>query len=87
VAAAIDSAADVKSGMEWAEGISKLLAAIFICSLAMKIPKWFGISNYVSPRKLNLESLDETEDMPVRRYQLGASLFWNSLREVTEAGT
>ena len=45
--------------------------------LSLKIPKWFGISNYVAPD--NLVKIET-------KYMLSSSLFWNIIREASEAG-
>lgn len=37
---------DVDGGVEAGEGASKLIAFLFVLKLAMKLPKWFEISNY-----------------------------------------
>lgn len=34
-------------GIEAGEAVSKLIAAYFVIKLMFKIPKWFGLSNYV----------------------------------------
>ena len=45
--------------------------------LTLKIPKWFGISNYVAP-----DNLVKVET----KYMLSSSLFWNIIREAAEGG-
>ena len=76
--AAVHDLKEVKYGVEIGEGISKAIAAFFVIDLCIKIPKWFGISNYVSIDHLELKFSDKTV--------FATSLFWNILREGAEAG-
>jgi high-affinity Fe2+/Pb2+ permease len=89
----------VDGGVEAGEGASKLIAFFFVLKLALKLPRWFGISNYqddsskhtetaVEDTTTDIESDDKApEDSKLdSRWYLASSLFWNALRESTEAG-
>lgn len=78
LSAALHQIEDADWGIEIGEGISKAIAGIFVIDLSLKIPKWLGISNYVQREEESVKA--ETGIM------LSASLFWNVLREASEAG-
>jgi len=77
----------VSNGVEAGEAASKLIASWFVASLALKIPKWFGISNFVrnSDKPVNSQVEKATEKFESVE-ALALSLFWNVLREATEGG-
>lgn len=90
IAAAVESAEAVDNGMMIGEGVSKVIAAYFVCSITLKIPRWFGISNYVKPGELEKKkelilNADE-EELGMKRGPLSVSLFWNAFRETVEGG-
>ena len=78
LAAALNQIDRADYGVEIGEGLSKVIAAIFVIDLCFKIPKWFEISNYVP-------SEDERIQVSNKVF-LSSSLFWNILRETCEAG-
>ena len=85
---------DVSNGVEAGEAASKLVAFWFVYSLALKIPKWFGISNFVkeserptqSRTEVDLSAVEKPSDKFESVQALSMSLFWNILRESTEGG-
>jgi hypothetical protein len=59
LADALDNIDTISNGVEAGEAASKLIAAFFVTSLAIKLPQWFGISSY---SKIPM-SVPETTDM------------------------
>ncbi|KAH9254466.1 hypothetical protein BASA81_007579 [Batrachochytrium salamandrivorans] len=90
IAAAVENSDTVDNGMMIGEGVSKVIAAYFVCSVTLKIPRWFGISNYVKPgEKEKQEAITkgaDLDDLGVKRGELSLSLFWNAVRETIECG-
>lgn len=84
LAKALSDENSVSGGVEAGEGASKLLAFFFVAALALKLPQWFGISNYRENRTEG-EPEGKTGVISSKR-MMTASLFWNSLREATEGG-
>jgi hypothetical protein len=89
----------VDGGIEAGEGASKLIAFVFVVGLALKLPRWFGISNYVSEKSTNSTEIAVAKPLdpedPERKsltaefggkFGLSLSLFWNAAREATEGG-
>jgi high-affinity iron transporter len=78
------------------EGVSKLIAAVAILQLSIKIPVWLGIYENVSilpcrqrPNSFANHSLDESAKVEVATITLGEIRFnvaWNIWREVAECG-
>ena len=96
---AIGSLDSAENGLELGEAISKTIGAWFVTKMTLKIPQWFGISNYHAPTKptnsqnqtdLDLENENKIEinqnTTLESRLTMAFSLFWNSLRETTEGG-
>ena len=50
LADALHKVDSISNGVEAGEGASKCIAAFFVSSLAIKLPQWFGFSNYVKDR-------------------------------------
>lgn len=67
---------NLDNAFELGEGLSKLIGAIFVIPLCLKIPKWFGISNFV----------DDKENKVEGKKTMATSMFWNVLRETGECG-
>jgi hypothetical protein len=90
VAQAIGSLDTVANGVEAGEGASKAIGAFFVSSLTLKIPQWFGISNYHKHLPETDIENQNAENPPINaigsRMALSMSLFWNTLRESTEGG-
>lgn len=85
LAAAYAQIDQAKTGIESGEAASKLIAAVFVFSLTMKLPIWFGISNFKPKRDGN--TLEDDDDKFVEsKWAMSTNLFWNILRETTEAG-
>ncbi len=90
VAQAVGNLDTVANGVEAGEGASKTIGAFFVTKMTLKIPKWFGISNYHEPaREGDLENQAGANQQAVigSRLAMAMSLFWNTLREATEGGT
>jgi hypothetical protein len=65
----------VDGGIEAGEGASKLIAFIFVVGLALKLPRWFGISNYVSEKSTKVvvasAKLSDTENPAIKSEEIG----------------
>lgn len=85
----IKDAEEAEIGIEMGEGMSKLIGAFFVMKMMLKIPKWFGISNFKPMAKeaelITEDSKDGAAVLEPPRV-LAMSLFWNVLREFAEAG-
>ena len=57
VQAAVSDVDTVENGVEAGEAASKLIAALFVIPFSLKLPQWFGISNYVSENKKKREAI------------------------------
>lgn len=80
-----DSADNIEYSVELGEALSKLIGFFFVASMMIKIPKWFGISNYRG--RVEDEGIIPASGLHLdSRYSMCASLFWNTLRESTEGG-
>lgn len=79
---AISDHEGVDHGVEAGEAVSKLIGALVVSTLTLKLPKWFGLSNYKDNSKQKGIDDAEIESPKV----MAMSLFWNILRETIEAG-
>lgn len=61
------------------EGVSKVVAAIFILQLSYKLPKWLGV--YAAPRK---DYHSKVDGLSIRSIKF--NIAWNLWREVAECG-
>jgi high-affinity iron transporter len=71
------------------EGVSKIVAAVCILGLSLKMPKFFGLyySKSQVKRMQNGETLDENEDPTgMTRRSIRFNVAWNIWREVAECG-
>eukprot|EP00544_Gedaniella_sp_CCMP2646_P003479 CAMPEP_0202491036 /NCGR_PEP_ID=MMETSP1361-20130828/8230_1 /ASSEMBLY_ACC=CAM_ASM_000849 /TAXON_ID=210615 /ORGANISM="Staurosira complex sp., Strain CCMP2646" /LENGTH=353 /DNA_ID=CAMNT_0049121029 /DNA_START=211 /DNA_END=1272 /DNA_ORIENTATION=- len=64
------------------EGVSKIVAAVCILQLSLKMPKWLGV--YVSRKKAVSEDMDIGSDLTLRSIRF--NIAWNIWREVAECG-
>jgi len=62
------------------EGVSKVVAAVCILQLSLKMPKWLGV--YASPKKAG--TMDIGSGLTLRSIRFNVS--WNIWREVAECG-
>jgi len=81
---AVGDQSSTQFGVEVGEGVSRLIGAFFVTDLVFKIPKWFKISNYKKEAKESVQLLED--DAYGKRWEVGFSLFWNTLRESIEGG-
>lgn len=65
--------------VEYAEGVSKVVAAICIAILSLKVPKWLGVLPGVKSSKAK-----NAADLTLR--SLAFNVGWNILREILEIG-
>ncbi len=74
-------------GMEAGEGVSKLIGFFFVTKMMLKLPQWFGISNFNGAGK-SILAVDSTQasDEFVNERDFSFNLFWNIMRESAEAG-
>lgn len=79
---AIHDEEGVDYGVEGFEAVSKLIGAIVVSSLTLKLPRWFGMSNFQYETNKKVIDSENIES----RYVMAMSLFWNILRETIEAG-
>jgi high-affinity iron transporter len=63
------------------EGISKIVAAVCLLGLALKLPKWLGV---LGSSKKNPENGEESEGLTIRSIRFNVA--WNIWREVAECG-
>jgi high-affinity iron transporter len=64
------------------EGISKIVAAVCLLGLSLKLPKWLGILG--SSKKKPENGDEETEGLSIRSIRFNVA--WNIWREVAECG-
>jgi len=78
---------EAEIGIEAGEGVSKLIGFYFVTKMMLKLPQWFGISNFKGEGKKIL-SVDSTtaEGNVANEKEFAFSLFWNILREAAETG-
>lgn len=78
---------EAEVGIEAGEGVSKLIGFFFVTKMMLKLPQWFGISNFKGEGKKIL-SVDSTtaEGNAANEKEFAFSLFWNILRESAETG-
>lgn len=83
---AVGDQTNTQFGVEVGEGVSRLIGALFVTDLALKLPKWFQISRY--RKATNGGDVTEVKkEIMGTRWEIGFSLFWNVLRESIEGGT
>jgi high-affinity iron transporter len=63
------------------EGISKIVAAVCLLGLALKLPKWLGV---LGSSKKKPENGEESEGLTIRSIRFNVA--WNIWREVAECG-
>lgn len=80
---AVGDQTSTKYGIEVGEGVSRLIGALFVTDLALKLPKWFKISK----SRPSEDQSDVRKDFLATRWEMGFSLWWNVLRESIEGGT
>lgn len=73
--------------VEIIEGVSKVVAAVCILQLSVKIPVWLGVYEKVPILPCKKKSLeDKTEDHGVTLAEIRFNVSWNIWREVAECG-
>ena len=84
---------DAEIGIETGEGISKLIGFFFVAKMMLKIPKWFGISNFerIQGEQYNrpndpLGNMDVDSVLEAKE-TMAFTLFWNVFREMAEVGS
>jgi len=79
---------DAEVGMEAGEAVSKLIGFYFVVKMMLKLPQWFGISNFKGPVKpipKGQSADDESIEFGTPK-DFFFNLFWNLMRESAEAG-
>ena len=77
---------EAEIGMEAGEGASKLIGFFFVTKMMLKLPQWFGISNFKSEGKKIMKVDEKGSEGFVNERDFCFNLFWNILRESAETG-
>lgn len=77
-----------ESIVEIIEGVSKVVAAVCILQLSVKIPVWLNVYEKVSilPCKKKTPTLEDDNEVPVSFSEIRFNVSWNLWREVAECG-